>query len=94
VNKLKDLLTRKFGPLPAWAWGALIAGGVYFYRKYESGKTSTTTSTASTTATTPTNDTGVPFDSSPGSSTPGAINGGADPSGTGTSTGGGLASAV
>lgn len=32
-KRLKELLTRKFGPLPAWAWFILLAAGVYIYRK-------------------------------------------------------------
>lgn len=26
-----DALTRKYGPLPGWAWGLLIAGAAYWY---------------------------------------------------------------
>lgn len=32
VNQLAEGATRKLGPLPAWAWGVVAAGGVYAYR--------------------------------------------------------------
>jgi len=32
MNNVKDALTRRFGPLPAWAWALVIGIGVYWYR--------------------------------------------------------------
>lgn len=39
MEKLREILTRKLGPLPAWAWGALGVGGlaVYRYRRAATG---------------------------------------------------------
>ena len=33
MKRWTELLKRKFGPLPAWAWFVLLAIGVYWYRK-------------------------------------------------------------
>ena len=33
VEKIKGFLTRKIGPLPAWAWGAIAAGGLLLFRQ-------------------------------------------------------------
>lgn len=32
MSNLKNALTRKLGPLPAWAWLGLLAVGVWYYR--------------------------------------------------------------
>lgn len=34
MSKITDALTRKIGPLPAWAWGGLAAGGVWIWRGF------------------------------------------------------------
>src|SRR5487761_553165 len=54
MSKVKDALTRKFGPLPAWAW-ALIGGvGYYYYKsRISSTATATTAGGVPTSATTP-----------------------------------------
>jgi hypothetical protein len=33
VKRIKKALTRKLGPLPAWAWLALLAAALYMYRR-------------------------------------------------------------
>ena len=42
-NRVKNALTRKIGPLPAWGWFLLVGGAYYFYRKYSSASTGTGT---------------------------------------------------
>lgn len=37
---IKDAATRKIGPLPAWAWGAVIGGGLIVYRMATGGGSS------------------------------------------------------
>lgn len=34
---VKRALTRKFGPLPAWAWALIAVAALYYYRKYRGG---------------------------------------------------------
>jgi hypothetical protein len=34
MSNLKSALTRKFGPLPAWAWAAIAGGALFLYRRY------------------------------------------------------------
>jgi len=29
-----NFLTKKYGPLPGWAWGLIVAGAAYFYLSY------------------------------------------------------------
>lgn len=54
MNKIKNALTRKLGPLPAWAWAMLLFGAVYFYQKYHSSTASGTgTGSVSPTPATP-----------------------------------------
>lgn len=49
-------LTRKIGPLPAWAWFVLLAVvGYYVYKHYFSSSAASTTGTAAGTATTTAN---------------------------------------
>jgi hypothetical protein len=31
---LRDALTRKLGPLPAWAWGGIAGAGLFLYNRY------------------------------------------------------------
>jgi hypothetical protein len=50
VDNIKSALTRKLGPLPAWAWLAVTAIGIWYYRS----KTSGSTAAVNTTATSPT----------------------------------------
>lgn len=33
MNNVKNALTRKFGPLPAWGWLGILAVGVIYYRR-------------------------------------------------------------
>ena len=40
-------LTRKLGPLPAWAWLGLLAVGVWYYRKTHASSSTSSTSPAS-----------------------------------------------
>lgn len=51
--RLKSALTRKFGPLPAWAWAALLGGAYYFYRKYSAAASGTGTGSVAPVAPTP-----------------------------------------
>ena len=32
MDNIREFLTRKIGPLPAWAWGVLIAAGIWLMR--------------------------------------------------------------
>lgn len=41
-------LTRKVGPLPIWAWGAIAVGIYYWYTHYGPGATSTATTPVTT----------------------------------------------
>jgi hypothetical protein len=46
------MLTKKYGPLPGWAWLGIIVVGVYIYRKKAAASTAATgATTGSTTAT-------------------------------------------
>lgn len=49
LSNIKGALTRKFGPLPAWAWFTIAAAGLYFYRQRSGGSATT-------------NNTGTPVD--------------------------------
>lgn len=53
MNDLKNTLTRKIGPLPAWAWFGIFVVAIYLYRKH-------TASAAATSGTSDTSSTGVP----------------------------------
>lgn len=46
-DQVKNILTRKFGPLPGWAWLVIAAGAYFVYSRYISPST-TSTSTAGT----------------------------------------------
>ena len=46
MDRIKNALTRKFGPLPAWAWLGLIALAIYYYRKHQSSSSTGTGSVA------------------------------------------------
>lgn len=50
-----NILTRKFGPLPAWAWAGLAVGGylIYKQRKAASAASASSTPITSTAATAP-----------------------------------------
>jgi hypothetical protein len=55
-----NVLTKKYGPLPLWAWAAVAVGGWYLWKKHQA-----TTTAASTTSTAPfpaTSSTSVPTD--------------------------------
>jgi protein TonB len=51
IADIRNALTRKFGPAPAWAWLTALAGAVYLWRRRGGGGT-----------TGPSNDTGIPLD--------------------------------
>lgn len=34
MDRIREAMTRKIGPLPAWAWGGLAAGGVWAWRGF------------------------------------------------------------
>jgi LysM repeat protein len=44
----QNLIMRKYGPLPGWAWATLLLAAAWAYAKYRSSKTSSTSSTDST----------------------------------------------
>lgn len=97
MDNIKSALTRKFGPLPAWAWLLAIFAGVWWYR-HKYGSTASTVSTSATSGgdTSGTGDTNPPtvlepgesvYDSGTGTLT--TAPGGTDTSGTGSSSGSG-----
>ena len=43
MDKIKSALTRKFGPLPAWAWLGILGVGYYYYRNRTSAASGTGT---------------------------------------------------
>lgn len=45
-NKISNALTRKIGPLPAWAWLLGLALVLYYYRKMKGGSSSSLSTTA------------------------------------------------
>lgn len=45
----EDLLTRKWGPMPVWAWAGLGLGGAYAVSRYRASKTASQQSTTPTT---------------------------------------------
>ena len=53
MDKIKDALTRKIGPLPAWAWLGIFGIGYYYYKNHIANN-STSATQASSTVTTPT----------------------------------------
>jgi hypothetical protein len=78
-----NVLTKKIGPLPGWAWAAIGIGGFYLYKKYKASSSAATTAatTATPAATTPTSDTTAP--SGYGYQGPGVGTGGSGPVPTG-----------
>lgn len=42
MNSIKNALTRKFGPLPAYAWLGIAAVGIWWYRKRQAATGQTT----------------------------------------------------
>lgn len=50
MNKFKQALTRKIGPLPAWAWLALLTGVLLYMRSRTASSTAASGSTAATAA--------------------------------------------
>lgn len=58
MDKVKNALTRKFGPLPAWGWFLLAFAGIYFYRKWSANNAASTATTSSTTTVPSWTDTG------------------------------------
>lgn len=81
-DKIKATLSRKFGPLPAWAW-ALVAGiGVYWYRQHTAGAAAATDSQATNAAADNTEGYYGPY----GQSGSGEISGGSDTGGSGAGT--------
>src|SRR5487761_1781644 len=50
--EVKRALARKFGPLPAWGWASLSAGGLVVYRHFRPGTSTAAATTAAATDTT------------------------------------------
>lgn len=42
MDKVKEVLTRKFGPLPVWAWTAVAFVGVWWYRNHSANAAAST----------------------------------------------------
>lgn len=51
MSDVKRALTRKFGPLPAWAWALVAAVGLYYYRSRSSSSTAAAAQAATSTPT-------------------------------------------
>lgn len=49
LNRIRESLTRKLGPLPVWAWALIAGAGLYVYRMRQSGGAVDTASTTDTT---------------------------------------------
>ncbi len=64
IDNIKNSLTKKLGPLPAWAWLLITGVAIYLYRKHEASSSSASTTAAATTTT----DTNPPVVLSPGES--------------------------
>lgn len=54
MDRIKQALTRKIGPLPAWGWLTIILVAVYWYRRHTSSTTTAATATTDTTGSTTT----------------------------------------
>ena len=80
---IKGALTRPLGPLPAWAWGVVIAGGYLLYHYLKTGSLfgSGTAAATTTDAVVPASDYGSGATGSGGTST---STGGFQPSGVST----------
>ena len=48
MPKIKEVLTRKIGPLPVWAWGGVVVGGAFVGRKILARQGAPTASIAGT----------------------------------------------
>lgn len=56
-----NILTKKIGPLPGWAWAAIGLGGLYLWKKHQaSSAASTAATTATPAASLPTSDVTAP----------------------------------
>lgn len=53
MSRVKEALTRKLGPLPAWAWLLIVGAGVWWYRNRNSSVSGTGTGNVSPTPVTP-----------------------------------------
>lgn len=53
MSKVKSALTRKWGPLPAWAWFLLVGGAYYLYKRYSAASSGTGTGSVGPTPATP-----------------------------------------
>lgn len=84
MNKVKEALTRKLGPFPAWVWLVLFAALYYYYekRKSTSSVTGTGTGSVAPAATTPQAPLLVPSGDQVYDPNTGALLGG-DPTGSG-----------
>lgn len=48
-----NILTKKIGPLPGWAWAAIGLGGLYLWKKHQAAASSTAATTATPAASLP-----------------------------------------
>jgi hypothetical protein len=49
-----NVLTRKIGPLPGWAWAAVAVGGYYLWKKRQAAAAASSAATPTTSTATPT----------------------------------------
>lgn len=52
MSNIKNALTKKFGPFPAWVWAVIIGGAYYYYEKHKAASTTATTATTAAASTT------------------------------------------
>lgn len=45
-----NILTKKIGPLPGWAWAAIGLGGLYLWKKHQAAAAATSSTTTATPA--------------------------------------------
>jgi hypothetical protein len=68
MGRIKQALTRKLGPLPAWAWAGVLLGAVLVYRRYTGGGRALVNNTGTPTDNTSAPDRQEPVVLSPGES--------------------------
>jgi hypothetical protein len=68
MNNIKNALTRKLGPLPAWAWAAIAGLGLWWYRNHTAGAAASAGQAADTSYYGPYGENAYPIDASGGDS--------------------------
>lgn len=80
-----NVLTRKFGPLPGWAWGAIGVAGYFIYKARKANSTTAANSSTTGTGTGVASPSPLPFSYY---QAPSGYTGGASPTGAMAATGG------